>query len=323
MAHLSHRLVVVVVAYAAASAGLAPPERPLSAGLAPPERPVSRRGWLGGGAVALIASPVSAAPSRKAPIAELKAALLAAIPATATGRPATNVTEPAAAPAVERAAVALEAAAGARKTSRDGRLEGGWRLVYSDAPEITNLASLPAGFRLGPVYQPFDLQSGTFENQGKVLHATGLVRASTRVVGEFSRARPGTVNAAGVVNDRDDRVDVVFRRVVFQLDGVAGRPVTNVRKVVSPRPDPTLAQPAVDVTFIDDDLRVTRGGDGALFVLRREPSPPMLGASERRAIYDLDASDVTSGAGLTNWSKTTSGVIAGKDDAAAFRYRRK
>ena len=39
---------------------------------------------------------------------------------------------------------------------------------------------------------------------------------------------------------RDDRVDVVFRRVVFQLDGVAGRPVTNVRKVVSPRPDPTL-----------------------------------------------------------------------------------
>ena len=82
-------------------------------------------------------------------------------------------------------------------------------------------------------------------------------------VGEFAPARAGSVNAAGVVNDRDDRVDVVFRRVVFQLDGVAGRPVTNVRKVVSPRPDPTLAQPAVDVTFIDDDLRVTDGeGDG-------------------------------------------------------------
>ena len=260
----------------------------------------------------------SSAASPKPSVAELKAALLAAIPATATGRPATNVTEPRCAAAVERAAAALEASYGARGATRDPRLGGGWRLLYSDAPEITNLAALPLGFRLGAVSQPFDVASGTFENQGRILHATGLAEASTRVVGEFARATKGSLNAAGVPNDRDDRVDVDFRRVVFQLDAVAGRPVADVRKVVRPRPDPALARPAVDVTYLDDDLRVTRGGDGALFVLARDAAPPpMLGAAEREKIYALDASAVTSGAGLTNWSKTTSGVIAGRDDAAS------
>ena len=255
-------------------------------------------------------------------VASLKAALVAAIPATATGAPATNVTVAASvAASIEALARRLESSAGVVGSSRDRRLDGGWRLVYANAPEITNLARLPLGFELGRVFQPFDVSESTFENQGLIVHATGLVRASTRVVGEFSRAPKGTVNAAGVVNDRDDRVDVDFRRVLFQVDEIGGRQLQGVRKVVSPKPNPALARPAVDTTFVDDDLRVTRGGDGSLFVLVRVPSPPpMLDRAARERLYAADSSDVTSGAGLTNWSKTTGGVIAGKDDAAARRY---
>ena len=102
----------------------------------------------------------------------------------------------------------------------------------------TNLAKLPLGLQLGPVRQPFSLNSKTFENQGEILHVTRLIHGSTRVVGDFDRAARGTLNAAGVVNDRGDRVDVFFRRVVFEIDA----PVA-IKTVVEPKADPALARP--------------------------------------------------------------------------------
>ena len=67
------------------------------------------------------------------------------------------------------------------------------------------MAKLPLGFQLGPVRQPFSLNSKTFENQGEILHVTRLIHGSTRVVGDFDRAARGTLNAAGVVHDRIGR----------------------------------------------------------------------------------------------------------------------
>ena len=84
-----------------------------------------------------------------------------------------------------------------------------------------------------------------------------------------------------------------------------------IRTVVAPKSDPTLARPAVDTVFLDDDLRVTRGGDGSLFVLVRQRGPAMLGREERSLLYaDDSAGDVVSGAGLGNWSKTQRGVFS-------------
>jgi len=191
-------------------------------------------------------------------VAAAKASLLAAIPATATGAPATNATLPQnVVDRISASADALDAAAGMRNTAANKQLNGSWRLVYSDAPEITNLARLPLGFQLGPVRQPFSLTSNTFENQGEILHVTRLIHGATRVVGEFSAADRGTLNAAGVLNERNDRVDVLFRRVVFEIDAPLA-----IKTVVEPKPDPDLAPPAVDTVYLDDDLRVTRGGDG-------------------------------------------------------------
>jgi len=243
-------------------------------------------------------------------VAAAKAALLEAIPATATGAPATNATLPrAVAERISKCADALDAAASMKDTASNKQLDGSWRLVYSDAPEITNLAKLPLGFQLGPVRQPFALNSKTFENQGEILHVTRLIHGSTRVVGDFDRAARGTLNAAGVVNDRGDRVDVFFRRVVFEIDA----PVA-IRTVVEPKADPTLARPAVDTVYLDGDLRVTRGGDGSLFVLIRDAAPvPMLTSTQRRELYGEASQDVVSGAGLGNWSRTTKGVFSTTD----------
>jgi hypothetical protein len=273
----------------------------------PKPMPIARRDLFRGTAAALVMPKPAAAATT---VAAAKAALLDAIPATATGAPATNATLPrTVSEKISACADALDAATSMKDTASNKQLDGSWRLVYSDAPEITNLAKLPLGFQLGPVRQPFSLQSKTFENQGEILHVTRLLHGSTRVVGDFDRAARGTLNAAGVVNDRGDRVDVFFRRVVFEIDA----PVA-IKTVVEPKADPSLARPAVDTVYLDDSLRVTRGGDGSLFVLTRDADPvPMLTAAERRELYGEASQDVVSGAGLGNWSRTTKGVFSSTD----------
>ena len=271
---------------------------------------IARRGLFHTAAAAALAAVTTKPAAAATTVAAAKAELLKAIPATATGAPATNATLPrTVAEKISACADALDAAAAMGDTASNKQLDGSWRLVYSDAPEITNLAKLPLGFQLGPVRQPFALQSKTFENQGEILHVTRLVHGSTRVVGDFGRAARGTLNAAGVVNDRGDRVDVFFRRVVFEIDA----PVA-IKTVVEPKADPSLARPAVDTVYLDDSLRVTRGGDGSLFVLTRDADPvPMLTSAERRELYGEASSDVVSGAGLGNWSRTTPGVFSSTD----------
>ena len=271
---------------------------------------IARRGLFHTAAAAALAAVTTKPAAAATTVAAAKAALLDVIPATATGAPATNATLPrAVAEKISACADALDAAASMKDTASDKQLDGSWRLVYSNAPEITNLAKLPLGFQLGPVRQPFSLNSKTFENQGEILHVTRLIHGSTRVVGDFDRAARGTLNAAGVVNDRGDRVDVFFRRVVFEIDA----PVA-IKTVVEPKADPALARPAVDTVYLDDSLRVTRGGDGSLFVLTRDADPvPMLTSAERRGLYGEASQDVVSGAGLGNWSRTTKGVFSSTD----------
>lgn len=254
-----------------------------------------------------------------AQLIEGKQRLLQLIPEMPFGAPATNITvPPEQARRIEEAAAWLEQVAARRMVdlSSEASLSDGWRLVYSNAAEIVNQAKLPLGFELGPVFQPIDLQGQAFENQAAVDHDFGLASLSTRVVGDLRRAPPGTVNAAGVVNDAGNRVDVDFRRVVFSLDSIFGVSVNGLlRKVVSPKTAAGAAQTAIDITYLDADIRVTRGGDGALFVLRRASrgsSPPMLAGAARDAVLREAGADVVTGAGLGNWSRTAGpGVIAG------------
>lgn len=216
------------------------------------------------------------------------------------GAPATNETLPASQVSqIEAAALSLEGAFRERNVVSDRNLNGSWRLLYSDGREISSLAAgFPGGFQLGPTYQPIDLATGRFENQGSVVNAFGLASLSTCVVGDVSPAPAGSLNAVGVVNDRGNRIDVNFRRISFSLDEVLGRPA-RLRKVLVPQQQPGTAQPANDVTYLDTAVRIVRGGDGALFIFRREESDrPLLTPAERELLYsDTAAVDVTTGTG--------------------------
>ncbi|EJK44776.1 hypothetical protein THAOC_36657 [Thalassiosira oceanica] len=181
------------------------------------------------------------------------------------------------------------ALAKARSKKKGKRFNYTFWLLYSNGPEITSLASgLPLGFELGPTYQPLDVEGGRFENRGAVSNRYGLARLATGVVGDVSVSPPNSLNAVGIANDRNNRVAVSFRAIVFSLDEVFGRPVS-VRKVLIPKLDPdAVATPANDVTYLDDQIRIVRGGDGALFVFRRargDEDSPMLTDVERERLF--------------------------------------
>ena len=94
--------------------------------------PIARRDLFRGTAAAFVVPKPAAAATT---IAAAKAALLDAIPATATGAPATNATLPrAVAEKISACADALDAAASVKDTASNKQLDGSWRLVYSDAP---------------------------------------------------------------------------------------------------------------------------------------------------------------------------------------------
>ena len=222
-------------------------------------------------------------------------ALLTLIPAMPSGAPATNATLPSDVVAsIEAKTAQLERDFGRTNTIKDKNLNGSWRLLYSDGREITSLArGFPGGFDLGPTYQPIDLATGRFENQGGIVNKFGLASLSTCVFGDVSAAPAGSLNAAGVVNDRGNRIDVNFERITFSLDKVLGRPST-IRKVIVPNQKPGAAQPANDITYLDPSVRVTRGGDGALFIFRREESPrPLLTFDEREVLFADGAQEAT------------------------------
>lgn len=236
-------------------------------------------------------SPVSAASVVSDGRPAAAADLLALIPSTASGAPATNLTVAKDIVAKIDAQTALvEAQFDRRDVIRDSNLNGSWRLLYSDAREFTSLAAgFPGGFELGPTYQPVDLATGRFENQASVFNRFGVATLSTCVVGDVSPAPSGGLNAVGVRNERGNRIDVNFKRITFSLDEIFGQPVSNVRKVLVPKPKVGVAQPANDVTYLDTNMRITRGGDGSLFVFVRGESPrPLLSVAERQALYSLD-----------------------------------
>ena len=130
--------------------------------------------------------PALAAAVSPAGMASSAAALLQLIPDMPFGAPATNETlSQNVVSQIEAGALSLEGGFGGRNIISDRNLNGSWRLLYSDGREISSLAAgFPGGFQLGPTYQPIDVATGRFENQGSVINRFGVAKLSTCVVGD-------------------------------------------------------------------------------------------------------------------------------------------
>ena len=206
----------------------------------------------------------------------LKKDLLSLIPTRPFGGPATNVTTPdETCLEIEKTVGILETLAPlpplANSSEALQTLDGDWQLVYSDASEITNIAKLPLGFRLGPVFQPIDIEGGRLENQALIKHKFLLFSGHTRVVADFSLADIGEINPIGVVNI-GERANVKFLKVLFTLRRLLVLPTFGkIRKTATPngKSEQGGVVPSIDITYLDDTMRIARGGFGSLFVLTR------------------------------------------------------
>ncbi|MBU6230825.1 MAG: PAP/fibrillin family protein [Cyanobacteria bacterium REEB459] len=146
-------------------------------------------------------------------------------------------------------------------------LNGNWRLLYTTSTELLNLGRLPLT-SLGPIYQALRLEENRIYNLAEVVGPpglSGLVAVSARLEAvSQSRAR------------------VYFERGVLGLQSLLGYSSAD-QFIVRLQANPKLPllqgidftinsqrEPGwLEITYLDENLRISRGNQGNLFVLTR------------------------------------------------------
>lgn len=148
-------------------------------------------------------------------------------------------------------------------------LDGVWQLQYSTAREIRSLASLPLGLKVGKVFQVIDVANKSFFNIANVKHPLGLISGYVKVTASFEPAKEDISPPA------HKRINVYFDKRYLAIEKIVGinTPQLNPFKVV-PANNPRDRIPTLDITYLDETLRIGRGGDGSLFILNKSNELP-------------------------------------------------
>ncbi|AFY99641.1 PAP/fibrillin family protein [Calothrix sp. PCC 6303] len=143
-------------------------------------------------------------------------------------------------------------------------LQGNWLLKYSTAREIRSLASLPLGLKVGKIYQAIDLANKSFFNLAFVKHPLRIISGYVKVTANFEIAKEDSQPLP------DKRINVYFDKRYLSIEKIIGidTPQLNPFKVVKAN-NPQGRIPTLDITYLDEDLRIGRGGDGSLFILTK------------------------------------------------------
>ena len=143
-------------------------------------------------------------------------------------------------------------------------LSGAWLLEYSTAREIRSLRSLPCGFLVGKIYQIIDVKTASFENKAWVEHKSSLISGSVRVTATFEPALETTEQQS------DRKINVNFKQRFISITKIAGvrTKLLDPIKVVEAK-NTQRRIPSLDITYIDETMRIGRGVDGSLFILSR------------------------------------------------------
>ncbi len=143
-------------------------------------------------------------------------------------------------------------------------LDGAWLLQYSTAREIRSLKRLPLGFLVGKIYQVIDINTASFENKAWVQHSSGLLSGYVRVTATFEPAKQEDDQLP------NQKINIDFKKRFLGINQILGMK-TNLFdpiRIVEAR-NPKGRIPSLNITYIDETMRVGRGGDGSLFILTR------------------------------------------------------
>ncbi|MEL4896259.1 PAP/fibrillin family protein [Crocosphaera sp. Alani8] len=143
-------------------------------------------------------------------------------------------------------------------------LDGVWHLQYSTSREIRSLTKLKYGLKVGEVYQVIDLKTQSFYNQAFVKHRLGLISGYVLVTASFEVAKENNSPLP------DKRLNINFKQRHLAIEKIAAvtTPQLNPFKIVEAR-NPPGRVPVFEITYIDETLRIGRGGDGGVYILSK------------------------------------------------------
>lgn len=144
------------------------------------------------------------------------------------------------------------------------KLEGNWRLLYTTSQGLLGLDRVPI-FKLGQIYQYIRVQETRIYNIAEIYGLPFL----EGIVSVGARFTP--------LSER--RVQVTFERSIiglqrligyhaphpFVMAAEAGQKFTALDFSIANRDQ----QGWLDITYLDDDLRIGRGNEGSLYVLTK------------------------------------------------------
>ncbi|MFM2062879.1 MAG: hypothetical protein RLZZ507_2549 [Cyanobacteriota bacterium] len=149
-------------------------------------------------------------------------------------------------------------------------LNGAWQLQYSTAREIRALDSLPLGLQIGKVYQVINVADAQFFNLAYVKHPLKFISGYVKVTARFEP----DLDTSSLP---DKRINVYFDKRYLAIDKIIGvnTPQLNPFKVVAAT-GPKGRVATLDITYLDETLRIGRGGDESLFILNKADDLPDL-----------------------------------------------
>ena len=152
-----------------------------------------------------------------------------------------------------------------RPLERSDLLDGNWRLLYTTSKGLLNLGRVPV-WQLGQIYQCVRTSTSTIYNIAEVSglpYLEGLVSVCARFEGVSER-----------------RVNVRFDRSIVGLQRLIGyqSPSDFIRQIEMGKKFSAFDVPIenreqkgwLDITYLDEDLRIGRGNEGSVFVLTKE-----------------------------------------------------
>jgi hypothetical protein len=151
-----------------------------------------------------------------------------------------------------------------RPLAASNLLEGNWRLLYTTSKALLNIDRLPF-CKLGQIYQCIRVESNSVYNIAEVYGIPSL----EGLVSVAAKFEP--------VSQR--RVQVKFQRSIIGLQRLIGytSPENFIQQIESGQKFTAFDFPIqseqqqgwLDITYIDDDLRISRGNEGSVFVLTK------------------------------------------------------
>ncbi|MDZ8225389.1 MULTISPECIES: PAP/fibrillin family protein [unclassified Nostoc] len=151
-----------------------------------------------------------------------------------------------------------------RPVEASNLLDGNWRLLYTTSKALLNLDGLPF-CKLGQIYQCIRVDTASVYNIAEI-YGLPYLEGLVSVAAKFEP-----------VSDR--RVQVKFERSIIGLQRLIeyNSPVTFIQQIEAGRKFPAIDFPIksdnqqgwLDITYIDNDLRIGRGNEGSVFVLTK------------------------------------------------------